>query len=278
MQDGVYFEINTSAMRPGQRQAVDTIVDRIRHKHSHTAVVLPTRYGKTDVMRVSGLFLLRDRMVSQALMVEPNQVLRDQAVRKDKCEEALARYGIKFPGGLPVYSVNRRPTLPFPPQSAVFTAVTTQMLNFHKDFFADWVEHEIHEKGVPPVIYIDEAHTGSETNQWGDSVQVLANAGAYVVLLTATPYRADNKRIPGFEDILVEELTTPVTVPKRRVEESGEVVVDIYEGQRHFYRLDAHHVTTFRQAWDEENPSPLCKVTRRTFAINLIAKISSSKN
>ena len=64
-------------------------------------------------------------------------------------------------------------------------------------------------------------------------------------------------------------------MPKRRVEESGEVVVDIYEGQRHFYRLDAHHVTTFRQAWDEENPSPLCKVTRRTFAINLIEIFTS---
>ena len=177
MQGGVYFEIDTSAMRPGQRQAVDTIVKRIHQKRSHTAVVLPTRYGKTDVMRVSGLFLLRDRLVSHALMVEPNKVLRDQAVRKDKCEEALARYGIRFPGGLPVYSVDRPPTVPFPPHPAIFTAITTQMLNFHKVFFTQWVENEIRENGVPPVIYIDEAHTGSETNQWGDSVEVLSEAG-----------------------------------------------------------------------------------------------------
>ena len=154
MQDGVYFEIDTSAMRPGQRQAVDTIIDRRRQNRRNTTVVLPTRYGKTDVMRVSGLFMLRDRLVSHALMVEPNKVLRDQAVRKDKCEEALARYGIRFPGGLPVYAVNRRPTLPFPGQPAIFTAITTQMLNNHKEFFAQWVEHEISENGIPPVIYI----------------------------------------------------------------------------------------------------------------------------
>ena len=53
--------------------------------------------------------------------------------------------------------------------------------------------------------------------------------------------------------------------------------MDIYEGERHFYRLDAHHVTTFRQAWDEENPFPLCKVTRRTFAINLTKFFASQE-
>ena len=79
MQEG-YFDIDLSPMRPGQRQAVDTIVDRVTRKCSHTAIVLPTRYGKTDVMRVSGLWLWRDRLVSRALIVVPDKVLRNQCV------------------------------------------------------------------------------------------------------------------------------------------------------------------------------------------------------
>lgn len=266
-----HFDIDISAFRPGQRQATDTIVDRIRRGCKHTAIVLPTRYGKTDVMRVAGLWLWRDKLVSRAMIMAPDKILRDQCVRGDLWDKALKRYHIQypFPGGMPVYRVDRRPQLPFPPQSAIFVAITTQMANFHKVFLAQWIDHERETSGVPPVIFIDEAHTGSEANDWGESVEVLADAGAFVVLLTATPYRADKKRIPGFEDILVPEKTTPVTVAKRRVDDTGEILVDIYEGEREFYRLDAHHVTTFRQAWDEESPSPLCKITRRTFDVDL---------
>lgn len=273
---GAPFHISTSRLRPGQRQAVDTIIDRIREKKSHTAIVLPTRYGKTDVMRVSGLTLWRDRLVSCALVVEPNTVLRGQAVNGDKWRDAMARYNIIVPMPVPMYEVDRRPTLPFPPHNAVFAAITTQMVNHYKSFFAQWVEHEIRSQGIPPIIYIDEAHTGSEVNQWGDSVGVLAGAGAYVVLLTATPYRTDNRRIPGFEDILIEERATTVTVPRRRIDETGETVIDLYEGMRNYYKLNAHHITTFRQAWDEEDPSPLCKITRRTFAVDLAKIIPST--
>ena len=269
MTQGLSFNINTDRFRPGQQQAFDTIIDRIRNGHSHTAIVLPTRYGKTDVMRVSGLWLWRERMVSRAMVVVPNQFLRDQFVNLEKSDASLARYKVNLPGGMPCYKVERRPSAPFPPHHAVFCAITTQMVSLHKGFFSDWVDHEIATYGVPPVIYIDEAHTGSEVNTWGDSVDVLAKAGAFVVLLTATPYRADNKRIPGFEDILVEEKTRPVRMTKRRVDDNGEILVDIYEGVKSYYRLDAHHITTFRQVWDEEKPSPLCKVTRRVFSVKL---------
>ena len=270
MNDRPEFEIYEDAFRIGQRRAYQTIVRRIREREQYTAIVLPTRYGKTDVMRIAGLRLWRDRLVSRTMIMAPDKILRDQCVRGDKIKEAITRYRIPhvFPGGLSTYKVDRPPSPSrLTREDPIFVAITTQMATRHKAILSQWVAHEMSALGVPPVIFVDEAHTGSDQNDWGDTVKVLADAGAFVVLMTATPYRADGRQIPGFE--IIPERTRPVTVPKRVVDQSGDERIDIYEGQRHYYRLKAHHITTFRQAWDEENPSPLCKVSRRTFEISL---------
>ena len=270
LNDRPQFDIYEDAFRIGQRRAYQTIVRRIREEQKYTAIVLPTRYGKTDVMRIAGLRLWRDKLVSRTMIMAPDTILRDQCVRGDKIKEALDRYRLShvFPAGLSTYKVDRPSLLSvLTRQDPTFVAITTQMASRHKPTLSHLIEHEKNVLGVPPVIFVDEAHTGSDQNDWGDTVKVLADAGAFIVLMTATPYRADGRQIPGFE--VVSERTTPVTVPKRVVDQSGDVRIDIYEGQRHYYRLKAHHITTFRQAWDEENPSPLCKVSRRTFEISL---------
>jgi superfamily II DNA or RNA helicase len=267
-----YFDIDTSPLRPGQRQAVDTICDRVRQKLSHTACVLPMRYGKSDVIRVAGLGLWRDRLVSHVLVITPSEVLRDQFADPEACAESFKRYSIPFSEIIPVYIVDRSPRLPFPPSTAIFAVATTQMANVNKKTLVDWVESEIRRYEVPPIIFIDECETTSDKNEWGDCVEVLAKAGAFVVLLTATPFRTDRKRIPGFEDILIPEATSPVKVYRKRRDEQGEELIDIYEGEKEVFRLAAHHITSFRQAWDEgteDNPSPLCTVNRQPFDYDL---------
>ena len=53
------FDIDMKRFRVGQRDAFDETVLRIQQKaESHTAIVLPTRYGKSDYMRMTGLHLL----------------------------------------------------------------------------------------------------------------------------------------------------------------------------------------------------------------------------
>ena len=260
------FEISEEAFRPGQRNAYLTIVDRVRRGERYTAVVLPTRYGKTDVMRVAGLRLWRDRLVSRFMIMAPDKILRDQTIQNDKVDACLRRYGMHsaFPGGLPVCSVERPSLLR---QSAPFWAITTQMANQHLNILTQWVKHAINRMGLPPVVFVDEAHTTSDENRWGNTMGKLGDAGAFIVLMTATPYRSDNNPIPGFD--LIPESTHPVRILKPKVNAGGEDAIDIYEGIKTHYRLEAHHITTFRQAWDEEVPSPLCKITRRTFEVNL---------
>ena len=260
------FDINEDAFRPGQAAAYRKIIERIRDGQTYTAIVLPTRYGKTDVMRVSGLRLWRDGFVSNALIVAPNRILRDQAIDPEKYQKCLERYQIYAqPPIPPPFSIENAGHLSWlRTREFFFAALTTSMANNQKEILRQWVDYSRRKHGVPPVIFIDEAHTGSDENEWGDFATKMAEAGAFIVLLTATPYRADRRPIPGFD--VTAESVTPVTV-SRRSGTSGKV--DIYEGNRTRYRLEAHHVTTFRDAWDIESPSPLCKVTCQPFEVEL---------
>ena len=73
------FEFNKDKFRLGQRDAFDETVLRIQHQQeSHTAIVLPTRYGKSDYMRMTGLHLLHQGAVSGVMVMTPSRVLRNQ--------------------------------------------------------------------------------------------------------------------------------------------------------------------------------------------------------
>ena len=112
-------------------------------------------------------------------------------------------------------------------------------------------------------MFVDEAHTGSTENLWGRCVNELARAGAFVVLLTATPFRTDREHIPGFE---LEQVSVDNVVRRRRSDQDPELW-DEYHGRRFIYQLNAHHTTTFREAWATQNPPVLCDITRRPFDI-----------
>ena len=88
------FHIGEESFRPGQRQAYLVTVDRVSANETHMAIVLPTRYGKTDYMRVTGLRLLRDGLVSAVLIMAPDKILRDQALDPWKTEQCWDRYHI----------------------------------------------------------------------------------------------------------------------------------------------------------------------------------------
>ena len=95
------------------------------------------------------------------------------------------------------------------PQREAFLSTTIQFIQQNLDSVKDWVESEVHRTGLPVLVFIDECHSASITNEWGQIVPVLTEAGAHVVLLTATPERADFTRIPGFEfdEVDEEEIT-----------------------------------------------------------------------
>lgn len=259
------------ACRPGQRGAVRTILDQYLAGAKFTPIILPTRYGKSDVMRLATILLWQNNHLPCALALSPNVLLRDQLNNSDKWKDAAKRYGLKLDKQF------RKRTLDsfepgFTANGEVFVSATIQMIDRQVTvFFVDWVRHVIDSTGHRPIIFIDECHTGSDDNSWGETTKLLADAGAHVVLLTATAMRSDGNRIPGFD--FEESTESPTTVSVVKPGSLPELVrVDIYAGIRRRLRLLAKPPTgwetTFRDAWLED-PQPLCKISRVPFDIDL---------
>ena len=89
---GFRFDVDLSEFRVHQRRAYDTIVDRIRDGEKTTGIVLPPRYGKSDVMRMSAARLIADAHISRAFFIKPNVVLTAQLVNNRKVQDMATRY------------------------------------------------------------------------------------------------------------------------------------------------------------------------------------------
>ena len=267
-----WVSINRDKLRPGQRDAIDVILQCVRNGKRNIAIVLPPGYGKSDVMRVSSILLMLQKQVSRALILEPAEALRKQIINRRMMQDAADRYNLPPVLGskIQTYEVTSAPGVPFPPSrhaDAAFVSMTIQMANANVRRLVDWVQWEQRQSGAPPIIFVDEAHTGSDQNEWGNTTRQLREAGAIIVLLTGTPYRADARRIEGF-DFEVSEIM-PVTLSRNRRELHGADVVDIYEGHRSVLRLVPDFEYTLRQSWDIDNPPALCKMTRLAYDFDL---------
>lgn len=245
--------------RPGQKAALDTIIARFARGESYTAIVLPTRYGKSDVIRIATLVAVEQRLIACSLVMSPTGFLVKQLLKADKWDKCLARFDagwLKENGYAPLsfrpkYSRLDRVKVNPNANGEHLLSATVQLIDRNTDIFCEWIESVRHQTGLPVAVFMDESHTGSDANQWGKTLKQLAAAGALIVLLTATAERADGETIPGFH---FDEITTdPVTVRIPRPGSEPELIrVDVYEGIERRLRLRADHETSFRAAFQED--------------------------
>ena len=255
------FNPNLRGFRRHQHGAYEAIVERCRRGEESAGIVLPPRYGKSDVIRMSAIRMIRERIISRAFFVTPSSVLTAQLIDEEKVADMARRYQLGSLEWLSVYPVEHKPAHPFP--RVHIAAMNIQLANRNLQFFSELVKDTIDRTGLRPAVFFDEAHTSSRENAWGNCIRTWQNAGAFLVVLTATPYRADKGRIPGFSYVPMGN--EPVTIRRR----TGERQITISEGFSQLYEIKADYAATFRQVWDEE-PSPvLCKVTRRPYEVNL---------
>jgi hypothetical protein len=260
------------AFRPGQHDALQTIFTRVAAGERYTAIVLPTRYGKTDVIRVSAVDLWRNGKIACSVMLSPNRYLQDQAVSHRRWTESLSRYGIDA-AGLKIASLTdvRNPyskgRVTLTPNGEMFLSTTMQLLTRNLDLFVSWTNSVRHETGLPVCYHIDESHMGGEDLTWGEAVHEMVDAGGISILYTATATRSDGRIIPGYDLEAVEP--RPVTITKTRPGSEPHLIrVQIYDAKQRQARLVPHHETRFSEAWAEV-PSPLCRLTRRTVDVDL---------
>ena len=258
--------MRTEQLRPGQQQALDTILQRLAERKSRIAVVLPTRYGKSDVIRLVAVQSRDDGITSGSIALSPSELLRDQLVRGDKLDQMVARYGLEWSARTMRTMVSISEHRPFSNKEYLLSA-TIQLATRNIDLFCDLVRARNREVGAPVVIHIDECHETSENKRRGELVARLDEAGALIVLYTATAIRADGEMIPGFRANVLksDDVRRYVTTDAGDGENNR---VDVYEGVRQVVELVADHTTTFKEAW-EETPSPLCNLSREVIDVEL---------
>lgn len=255
--------MNREALRPGQRKALDVILARFKEDQPYTSIVLPTRYGKSDVIRLATYLLWMDGMMPCALALSVNETLRNQLGSARKWEETCRRYGID-PGDVRIRTLETAVARPSS-NGELFLSVTTQLVGRNLDLFRDWVDSEFHRTGCRPLVFVDECQFKGSSNTWGHLVEELVVSGARAVLLTATAERADGDLIPGFETTTVREEDTTLWIATPGKDEQH-VHVDVYADSKRVLRLKAHHETPFKDAWAEQ---ALCDISHIPFDVDL---------
>lgn len=256
------FTPDLSKFRKHQAGAYHKIVERILDGEDETGIVIPPRYGKSDVIRMSAIRLIVDNIVSRAFFITPNSILTSQLIDGGKVGDMGTRYGVaETVLNISMYPFERKPELPLPRFD--IAAMNIQLAQLNMDFFADLVEKTIRETRRRPVVYVDEAHTGADDNSWGSCIKQWREAGAHLVVLTATPFRTDKSTIPGYRYKAVRN--EPITIHRP----SGEQHVLVEEGIAQYYKLEADYEVTFRQVWDEEDPPVLCRINKVPFEVTL---------
>ena len=120
--------------------------------------------------------------------------------------------------------------------------------------------------GERPIILIDEAHlcSNSRKSKFGSIARLVQDKGAHVVLLTGTPYRADNADIPGFDIRTISEKDVSVVLSKRIDDEK--IIKEYYEGVKTERILQPHHSVSLSKAWEI---GALCKVESHWVDVDL---------
>ena len=280
------LQVNLSRLRRGQRGALTTLIGRVTKFYDkmteektdergapyidtfqHTSLILPYGYGKSDVIRVGGVELAVMGYVGSIIVVNPAKYLVTQIMDPKTMQEKAAFYNLpRRPEILNTFHMKEFKLQYLDKKGYGFFGMTMSMLaeGDNIKYIANWVDSHIHRRGMPPLIFIDEAHSASEANTWGACIQRLGEAGAALCLLTATPYRSDETEIAGFR--YVDEYTTrsrvamPVGTP--------DLFINLHERKAVVKRLLPDYEYTLYEAWREE-PPVICTVDCVTFDIDL---------
>jgi superfamily II DNA helicase RecQ len=130
-----YFEnlnlaqyLDIQPFRIGQRGAFNRIVERVKDKKKSVSVVVPTRYGKSDVIRASAIELQEQKAACHCLIASPCLFLRNQMASPKKNQEMVNRYSIRTSRQVSFDTLDTF-NLPMFQNDEYYISITTQMLS-----------------------------------------------------------------------------------------------------------------------------------------------------
>lgn len=213
--------------------AVELIVSRYLAGELYASIVMPPRFGKSDIIRLSALEI---NAISKypAILTAPWEDNVVQIGDVNKIISMYRRYGI--PKGThfafhrcQYLKTNKwweleaaRPTL---------IAATLGLINnsANQQQFLDGIEDIYQRSGARVPVFVDECHIVKDKKAFGKLIARVVEVGGFVVLLTGTPVPG----IPGFEELYDEWEDIIRKLPRSEwVNGERKYFLETYEGER----------------------------------------------
>lgn len=257
--------VDLSSARRGQKEAVMAIYRRLLNGKDYTSVVLPTGYGKSDVIRLSAHILKEMGLIGTSLVLSTTDLLRGQIVEEGKMVEFKNRYEVKGPLR---YDEVEKAGLRYHEDDPFLISSTIGLVHHHRQNFCDWIEQVHFETGKPVGLFVDETHSYTDENRWGETIRELQEAGAHCVVLTATPFREDGDSLIGFDEGNVEVLDENEVEQYtwKDADDPDKIIIEEWAGKEYEYRLEGDVHVTFQEAWEEDL---LCQISHKTIDARL---------
>jgi len=271
--------------RRGHIEGALTACKRFSEGKRYTSIVLPTRYGKSDLARfltfasVYGIETeagIIPPFASCVLFLSHQRFLGDQILDSDRWVGFIGRIGFSNLVQLhpAITSIDETPeSVENIPKNCIFLSSTVHKIAANPQIFQDWIKS----LSRPPLVIADEAqfYSESEDKAWGPALKAAADAGAFVMPMTGTPIRADKEPIPGFEQSLSDaDETTFIKVevvdvnPELDENENDKsrqwLKIDKYSRDYKHYELKPHFVVSRKEAWQLKY---LCRIQRALIEI-----------
>ncbi len=200
-------------LRRGHKDGCLVACQRFNAGEKFTSVILPTRYGKSHLARfitLAGCFGIETPegvvppFASAGLFLTHRGFLSRQIIAADKWQAFGKLFQIQNMPSVMASEISRAPARPqnIGENGEQFIVCTIPMLSNNLDVFTDWAEMKTR-LGKPPIVFADEAQFfgDGDDKKWGPALMALAEAGAFIMPMTATPLRADGEMIPGFKKL-----------------------------------------------------------------------------
>lgn len=207
------LENKTGPLRMGHRDAILKACEKFTKGERFTSVIMPTRYGKSHLARavtLAGVFGIEletgvvPPFASSALFLTHRGFLSRQIIDREQWLKFAKLFGVVNMPRVKACHISRSPARPqnICENGEIFAVCTIPMLSNNIDVFVDWADMKA-KHGKPPIIFADEAQFfgDGDDKKWGPALIEMAQAGAFIMPLTATPMRADGNSIPGFKKL-----------------------------------------------------------------------------
>ena len=285
-------QIDLDEIRSGVKMSVEKFLNLIvvgkrndGSEANNLTCVLPTRYGKSDAIRLLAT-LSRKIGIGVSFVLSPNEFLRGQIVSSAKVGDMCVRYDFdkRLPNTFGEIKTKAELT-EGGPGKLLLASCTLQMFATremleprkidgleNKSLLKKIFENLRSSSGGKVLVMIDEGHECGDEKVRGEMVREMTDAGAIVILFTATPYRSDGDTIPGFrqEHISEEERSLYKVIDEDA--DTNRVLIERRDYMRIKYRLIPDFEVTFAQAWNEKTKSGdpiLCALDHRLISIKL---------